>query len=164
MTEEQLIESLGVAFLADCQTYIDSFDEQRPTAKPALAFCLYYDSENGGAHPAILPRSVFNSGTDVTDVAAWYFENKWLPAEHPDSTLTLLADYEQLMNQEGVKSSIVRKRQKGFTTMLWSVLTSLSFDNLSRDKDFMYFMASMDEDESFFKKTVPASLLKTYFG
>jgi hypothetical protein len=163
-------DALGEALRADNQEFIDSYAIKYPEDGPLLAYCLYFDSSIG-ANGMLLPQRAVDKtpGVSVSDVASWFYYGDHVEARQSDRTTELLNAYENVYfgdddevddDEEGQENELIKQ----FTSMISRVMQQLSFDNLPKTNDFIFFADGMDEAYDDLASTVPPALLSKHFG
>jgi hypothetical protein len=155
-------EALGEALHADTQEFLDTYGSKHPEDGAIVAFCLYFDSQLDGAG-MVLPQKALAQGIDIADTAAWYQYADHIQAEHSEQTLELLSQYEEWFNDDDRPEEEQELVVEQFHQMITSVMQRLTFENLPRTDDFVYYADGMDEDYEQWNATIPPALLKKHF-
>ncbi len=164
MKQTKLFNKLETALQTDAQHHIDHFYKTWKTREPVLAFCFYFDSENGSVDYLLLPESRFVTHPDVSDIAAWAYAQPYVSGAKSDKFLELLEQYSELRFADDTTAEMSSDLSQNFVDLLLRVLNTLSFDTIVKHADFMMFAESIDEDWNLTPQTVDAKLRKKYFG
>ncbi len=155
---------LAAQLRTDMQRYLDYYPASQVIDGPILAFCAYFDSENGSLTPIMLAQSAHEDGIEVSDVAAWAWNGEWAGGEISAAACALLEAYNVQLCDDATTEAEQIEMQENFIDALMHALKSLNFDNLNRALGFLYFAQAMDEDIDLIDRTVPASLRTLHFA
>ena len=155
-------KALGEALRADTQAFLDSYATKYPGDGPIQAFCLYFDASMD-ATGLVLPQRAVNQEAEVAidDVASWYQYADHVQGPLSDATQELFEAYQEVLEDDDVDED---KLVAQFKQMVHTVIHQLSFDQVTKADDFIYFADGMDDVYEQWKETIPAPLLKKHFG
>jgi hypothetical protein len=154
-------QALGEALRADTQHFLNSYATQYPGDGPVLAFCLYFDSSMD-ATGMLLPERAANKavGASVDDVASWFRYGDHVQGLLSDPTTAMFEAYQELLDESEEEAKIIKQ----FKQLIHDVMRQLSFDEVNKANDFIFFAQGMDEEYKQWKETIPPPLLKKHFG